>query len=187
MQLTPLRAFRRGARGGRRPSTIGTAVPEPLFTETLQVALVVRDLEAALRTWNDEYGIGPWQIYEFNPGNVDEQVMDDEPAEYAMRLAVTMVGNVQWELIEPLDDTSIYAHHLREHGEGLHHVGVGGRPYGEILTVARGKGHTVIQGGVYNGVDFAYLSTDRDLGVITEIFNWPAGHTQEPDAVYPPE
>jgi hypothetical protein len=44
----------------------------------------------------------------------------------------------------------------------------------------------VLSGGLYNGVSFAYLSTDRDLKVITEIFDWPPGLVQEPDAVYPP-
>ena len=41
---------------------------EPLFTETLQVSVIVRDLDAAMRTYVDEYGIGPWNVYEFNPG-----------------------------------------------------------------------------------------------------------------------
>jgi hypothetical protein len=40
--------------------------------------------------------------------------------------------------------------------------------------------------GLYNGVKFSYLSTDPDLGVITEIFDWPPGLRQEPDAVDPP-
>jgi hypothetical protein len=160
---------------------------EPLFTETLQVAVVVRDLEAAMRTYVDEYGIGPWEIYEFTPDNVTGMVKDDQPAAYAMRIAVTMVGGVQWELIQPLDDKSMYAEFLAARGEGLHHVGVGVPSYREALDALRAKGHTVLQGGVYNGVTFAYLSTDRDLGVITEIFDWPPGLKQVPDAVYPPE
>ncbi len=49
----------------------------------------------------------------------------------------------------------------------------------------RAKGRRVLQGGFYNGVRFAYLSTDEDLGVITEIFDWPPGLEQKPDAVYP--
>jgi methylmalonyl-CoA/ethylmalonyl-CoA epimerase len=32
----------------------------------------VRDLEAAMRTYVHDYGIGPWDIYEFNPGNVKD-------------------------------------------------------------------------------------------------------------------
>ena len=33
---------------------------EPLFTETLQISIVVRDLEETLRTYVEEYGIRPW-------------------------------------------------------------------------------------------------------------------------------
>jgi methylmalonyl-CoA/ethylmalonyl-CoA epimerase len=157
----------------------------PAFTETLQIAVVVHDLEATMRTYVHEYGIGPWEIYEFNPSTVTEMVKDGAPAEYAMRLAVTMVGSVQWELIQPLDHSSMYAEFLAAKGEGLHHVGVGVAGYQEALDDMRGKGRTVLQGGVYNGVTFAYLSTDEDLGVVTEIFDWPPGLVQEPDAVYP--
>jgi catechol 2,3-dioxygenase-like lactoylglutathione lyase family enzyme len=161
-------------------------VPEPVFTDVLQVALVVRDLQASLETYVHEYGIGPWEIYEFNPSNVTGMVKDDEPAAYAMRIALAKLGGVMLELIEPLDDRSIYAEFLAERGEGLHHLGVGARDYGEALAALRAKGHSVLQGGTYNGVTFSYLSTDRDLGMITEIFDWPPGLTQEPDAVYPP-
>jgi hypothetical protein len=160
--------------------------PQPLFTDTLQVALVVRDLEHTLHTYVYEYGIGPWQIYEFNPDNTANMVRNGRPAEYAMRIAVTMVGTTQWELIQPLDDRSMYAEFLAERGEGLHHVGVAVPDYGRALESLQSKGHEVLQGGLYNGVTFAYLSTDRDLGAITEIFDWPEGLEQEPDAVYPP-
>jgi hypothetical protein len=37
-------------------------VTEPVFTDVLQVAVVVRDLEAAMRRYWEGYGIGPWQI-----------------------------------------------------------------------------------------------------------------------------
>jgi methylmalonyl-CoA/ethylmalonyl-CoA epimerase len=158
---------------------------EPLFTETLQIAIVVRDLEATMQAYVHEYGIGPWEIYEFNPDTVSEMVKDGEPADYAMRIAVTMVGSVQWELIQPLDERSMYAEFLAAKGEGLHHVAVGVPGYEDALGTMRGKGRRVLQGGVYNGVKFAYLSTDDDLGVVTEIFDWPEGLVQEPDGHYP--
>jgi hypothetical protein len=31
----------------------------------------------------------------------------------------------------------------------------------------------VLQGGIYNGVTFSYMTTDEDLHVITELFDWP--------------
>lgn len=101
-------------------------MPEPLFAETLQVSLVVHDLDAALRTDVRGYGIGPWEI----------------DAEF-----------------------------LPSRGEGLHHVGVGVHNDGEALQTLRDKGHSVLQGGRDSGVTFACLSTDRDLGVITGMFD----------------
>ena len=158
---------------------------EPVFNETKQIALVVHDLEATMRTYVHEYGIGPWDVYEFNQDTMTEMVKDGQPVECAFRIAVTMVGSVQWELIQPLDDRSMYADFLATKGEGLHHVAVGVPSYGEALDTLRAKGRRVLQGGVYNGVTFAYLSTDEDLGVITEVLDWPPGLEQQPDAVYP--
>jgi hypothetical protein len=43
-----------------------------MFTETMQIGIVVRDLDAALRTYVDDYGIGPWEIYDFNPANAKD-------------------------------------------------------------------------------------------------------------------
>ena len=134
-----------------------------------KISIVVRDLDATMRTYVDEYGIAPWQIYEFNLDTVTEMVKDGQPGESACRIAVTMVGSAQWELIEPLDDRSIYAEFLATKGEGLHHVAVGTPNYGEALHTLQAKGRRVLRGGVYNGVTFAYMSTDEDLGVITEI------------------
>jgi hypothetical protein len=36
------------------------------------------------------------------------------------------------------------------------------------------------------GVTFSYHSTDRDLGVIAELFDRPPGVEHVPDATYPP-
>ena len=113
---------------------------KPVFTETMQISVVVRDLESAMRTYVHEYGIGPWEIYEFNPDTVQNMVRDGVPAEYAFRIAVTMVGSVQWELIEPLDARSMYAEFLTAKGEGVHHVAVGVPSYGEALDTLVGKG-----------------------------------------------
>ena len=42
---------------------------EPVFTETMQVALVVRDIEATMRIYVHEYGIGPWADLRVQPGD----------------------------------------------------------------------------------------------------------------------
>jgi hypothetical protein len=45
---------------------------EPFFTETLQIGIVVRDLETAMGRYVDDYGIEPWDIHEFNAGNGED-------------------------------------------------------------------------------------------------------------------
>jgi hypothetical protein len=161
-------------------------VAEPVFTDVLQVALVVRDLDAAMRRYWEGYGVGPWEIYEFNPDTVQDMSRDGEPAEFGIRLALARLGGVMLELIEPLDDRSIYAEFLRNRGEGVHHLGLAAAGYAAARGTLEAKGHPSITGGVYNGVTFSYHDTEPELGFVSEIFDWPPGLVQEPDAVYPP-
>jgi len=159
-------------------------VPPPAFTETIQLAIVVRDLDAAMRTYVHDYGIGPWEIYEFDPGNVADMREDGEPVERSWRLAIAYVGQVQWELIEPLDEESVYARFLAETGGGLHHVGVAVPDFDEAVAGQAARGNGVLLGGEYKGIRFAYLDTVGDLGLVTEIFSGAPGADQRPDATY---
>jgi methylmalonyl-CoA/ethylmalonyl-CoA epimerase len=161
-------------------------VREAELTETLQVALVVRDLEATMRTYVERYGIGPWHVYEFNPDTVQNMRENGEPVARSWRLALARVGEVQWELIQPLDGESIYARHLAEHGESVHHLGVAVPSYEAALAREGEHGRQPLLAGEYNGIEFAYLATDGDLGVVTEVFSGAPGDDQVPDAVYPP-
>jgi hypothetical protein len=156
----------------------------PVFTQTIQIAVVVRDLDAAMRTYVHDYGIGPWEIYGFDPGNVADLREDGERVERAWRLAIAYVGGVQWELIEPLDEESVYARFLAETGGGLHHVGVAVPDFDGTLAEQAGRGNGVLLGGEYKGIRFAYLDTVGDLGFVTEIFSGAPGADQRPDATY---
>ena len=42
--------------------------------------------------------------------------------EHSFIAAIASVGDVELELIQPLCGESLYAEHLAQHGEGLHHV-----------------------------------------------------------------
>ncbi len=162
-------------------------VEKPIFTDVLQVAVVVKNLDETVRKYADEYGIGPWAIYDFNPETVRDMIIRDKKENYAMRIALCNIGKVQWELIEPKDDKSIYAEFLRTHGEGLHHVAFAVEDYDEAMKFFRSKGHKILQGGTWCDFIYTYLTTEDDLKFIAEIykppenFKWP-----KPDAVYPP-
>lgn len=155
---------------------------DPVFTETMQIGIVVRDLDSTMRRYVDDYGIGPWQVYEFDPGNVKDFREYGQPVERSWRLAVAMVGQVQWELIEPLDDENIYARFLAEKGEGVHHIAVATRSFDEALAMQAERGKSAILSGEFEGVKVAYLDTVRDLGVTIETFDGSPNRIEKPGA-----
>jgi len=107
---------------------------EPVFTETMQIGIVVRDLAATMQRYVDDYGIGPWDIVEFHPEDAPDLHEHGKPVGRSWRLASTMIGRVQWELIEPLDDESVYARFLAEKGEGVHHIAVASSCFDEAVA-----------------------------------------------------
>jgi len=146
---------------------------EPAFTKTMQIGIVVRDLEATMQRYVDDYGIGPWEIFEFNAGSANDFHEYGQQVERSWRLATTMVGDVQWELIEPLDDESVYARFLADKGEGVHHVAFACPNFDELVTAQAKRGNELVLSGTFSGYRVAYLPTDRDLGVVAEIFSAP--------------
>ncbi len=70
------------------------------------IGLVVKDLDATVKAWSSLLGIGPWTI---------RDVGDN-------KLAFATLGSVQFELIEPVAEKTLWADFLNNHGEGLHHI-----------------------------------------------------------------
>src|SRR5438876_12443672 len=138
-----------------------------------------------MRKYVHDYASGPWDIYEFSPGNAKGVREHGQPVDRSWRLAATMVGQVQWELIQPLDDESVYARFLAEKGEGVHHIAVATPSFDEAVAAQAEKGNELVLSGTFSGYRVAYLATDRDLGVIAEIFNPPADADTTPDATSP--
>jgi hypothetical protein len=148
----------------------------------MQIGVVVRDLEATLRRWVEDYGIGPWDIYEVNSGNSKDLREYGQPVERAWRLAATTIGQVHWELIQPLDDKSVYAKFLAEKGEGVQHIAVAVPNFDETLAAQAKRGNEVVLSGEFSGIRVAYLGTERDLGLTIEIFDGLPDLERDPNA-----
>lgn len=156
---------------------------ETVFTETMQIAIVVRDLDATLRRYVDDFGIGPWQIHEFNAGDTEDLHEYGRPVERTLRFATTRVGQVTWELIDPLDEESIFARFLAEKGAGAHPSSSQRRASTTRVAEQAERGNTLVLNGTFSGAKLACLFTGRDLGVIIEIFSDTPGAEPEPDAI----
>ena len=152
---------------------------EPVFNETVQLGIVVRDLEATVRRYEDDYGIGPWEFAQIDLGEANNYREHGQPAERSNRIAMATVGGVMWELIEPLDEDGIYARFLAEKGEGVHHVAVATPDFDETVARAERKDGLMLS-CKHSGVDIAYLDTQHDLGVVLEVFSGMPGDGGEP-------
>ena len=143
---------------------------EPVFNGTVQLGIVVRDLEATVRRYEDDYGIGPWRFDRIDLGEANNYREYGRPVERSNRVAFTTVGGVMWELIEPLDEDGIYARFLAEKGEGIHHVAVATPDFDGTVARAEREDGLMLR-CEHSGVDIAYLDTQRDLGVVLEVFS----------------
>ena len=152
---------------------------ELVFNETMQLGIVVRDLEATVRRDEGDYGIGPWRFDRIDLGAANDYREYGEPVERSNRIAIAMVGRVMWELIEPLDEDGIYARFLAEKGEGVHHVAVATPDFDETVARAERKDGLMLS-CKHSGVDIAYLDTQHDLGVVLEVFSGMPGDGGEP-------
>ena len=72
------------------------------------MAIIVRDLNAALVNYERILGLRPERIEDYGPG--------------VLRIAFLPVGETWIELIQPLHEDNANYRWLQEHGEGLQHI-----------------------------------------------------------------
>ena len=164
--------------------------PSPLLQKGIaQVAILVKDLEATVENYQKVFGIGPWYFYTYGKPFVKEMSYHGHPADYKIRIALAQLGPIRIELIEVQEGDSIYADFLREHGFGVHHLGVLVEDMPETLIQAGFIGLNMIQDGSGFGADsdghYAYLDTEQQFGVTFELIERPRLR-MPPEKIFPP-
>ncbi len=155
--------------------------------QVLQIGVVVKDLQKAMERYWNIFGIGPWHIYTFQPPAVTNTTLRGKPAQYTMKLALTQIGNIQWELIQPLTGPSVYKEFLEQRGEGLHHVACDVEDYDQTVAILKKHGIGILTSGDTPVDSFAYMDTEKVLGTPLEIYKRTADFKMPPpEATYPP-
>lgn len=69
-------------------------------------------------------GIGPFTIYEFTEETVQGREWHGKAGDFTLRVAFADVGNVTWEIIQPVGGESLMADYLKQNGnrQGIQHV-----------------------------------------------------------------
>ena len=153
-----------------------------------QVCIIVEDLDEAVESYWKMFGIGPWHFYTYGKPLVKKMSYKGKPAEYRMRIALSYMGPLRIELIEPLEGDTIYRDFVEEHGYGVHHFGVLVEDMKTAIAQAEAEGMTMIQDGSGFGLDgdghYAYLDTEDRLGVTLELIERPKRRVA-PEKIYP--
>ncbi len=152
-----------------------------------QIGVVVRDMQAAMEAYHQRLGWGPWSVFVLKGPHHHDTYLRGEKVEYSMQIAVTSVGGVDFELIEPLEGPSIYKEFLQQRGEGVHHIlceRPGAGP-GELLAELEGQGLVNVMGGeVGDNLSYQYLDGEAELGIVIETYR---GDVEPPTYVWPSE
>lgn len=137
---------------------------DSLYKSIDQLAVVVRDLDSAMKSYTEGFGIGPWSVFTFSSDWVRDMTFRGKEQPYSMKVGIAYVGDTMYELIEPVQGPNLYEEFLDEHGEGLHHVGYLVDDLDAAIEEMEGKGYPVVQSGRGTGVDgdggYAYFEVD---------------------------
>lgn len=142
-----------------------------------QIAWVTRDLEKAMQAWIDNLKIGPWAVLTFTEKSVKNLKVDDklvtEPFKFL--IAISWIGEMQLEIIQPVYGPTIYDAFLDKHGEGLHHIKeqIHDDQIAAVIAEYRSKGIGVMQTGQFETDVHYYLHTESRVDFIYELGNCP--------------
>lgn len=155
-----------------------------------QVAILVENLDRTVEAYWKQFGIGPWHFYTYEKPLLKKMSYMGEEVEYSMRIALSYIGHLRIELIEPGDGPTIYRDFVEEHGYGVHHFGLLVDDMEAALQIARAQNYRMTQDGSGFGLDgdgrYAYLDTEEELGVTLELIERPKGRVK-PEKIYPPD
>ena len=135
------------------------------------------------------FGIGPWHFYTYGPPLVKTMSYRGKTTTYRMRIALSNIGPLRIELIQPLEGDTVYSEFVKQHGYGIHHLGLLVSNMKDAMEKAAAAGLEMTMDGSGFGRDgdghYAYLETEALIGTTLELIERPKGR-MPPEKVYPP-
>lgn len=135
----------------------------------MQMCWVVPDLDAAIAHWLQATGAGPFFVFSdvhFTESHYRGTPMDVAPH----RAAIGQHGDMQIELIQPLDDSpGIWNEVVRFGQAGFHHTGLYCTDYEGEKAQYLASGAELAFEGLMMGARTCYLDTVSTLGFMTEL------------------
>jgi catechol 2,3-dioxygenase-like lactoylglutathione lyase family enzyme len=136
------------------------------------VSVVVRDMAKAMKFY-EALGIGPFPPLLGPQGKVSlvNKTLHGKPADWELDLrhAEGGVGDLTFELIQPLEGDTPVKDFLEKKGEGIQHIGFFVDDMEQETAKMAEKGFKITQSGETPTVKWAYFGTDAVGGVSIEL------------------
>jgi catechol 2,3-dioxygenase-like lactoylglutathione lyase family enzyme len=136
------------------------------------VSVVVKDMAKAMKFY-EALGIGPFPPLLGPQGKVSlvNKTLHGKPAvwELDLRHAEGGVGDLTFELIQPLEGDTPVKDFLEKKGEGIQHIGFFVDDMEQETAKMAEKGFKITQSGETPTVKWAYFGTDAVGGVSIEL------------------
>jgi len=131
-----------------------------------QVGVVVRDVDQAIKRLSS-LGIGP---FESRPPPPDrEEWYRGQPHKVNVKISMAQLGDVQLELIQPLDGKSPHGEYLEEKGEGIQHLMFSVEDFDKVTSGLVKEGAVeLLRAKFPDGPELAYLDLNVG-GIILEL------------------
>jgi hypothetical protein len=144
-------------------------MPDPALPGRLfQIAYVVPNLDAALVHLNKTLGAPRFIV--LREIIVQNGWFRGSTAPINHSMAFGYIGDVQFEVIEPVGGKSTYSEFLdRVPQGGVHHIGYAVENYDAATADLESRGYRLVQRGTFGDTKFGYFETDDDPGTVTEI------------------
>jgi methylmalonyl-CoA/ethylmalonyl-CoA epimerase len=169
------------------------------ISKAQQICFVVADLDAWMERLWTVFGMGPWKVNYRDPYAkedctwIKDTTYMGNPAHFTYKLASTTFENgMIYELIQPLTGDSTFSKFLKEHGEGVHHIGWhivnSDDEYLKVCKMLEDNGFPCEQSSRIFRSKMGYYDTTSVLGTMLEVaYEDPTKQRPEPLYMYPPE
>jgi methylmalonyl-CoA/ethylmalonyl-CoA epimerase len=138
-------------------------------TTVTQVGIIVQDIEAAAQAWATLLGQPIPEIMVTDDVEQARTEYHGAATPARARLAFFHLGQVDLELIEPIDGPSTWRDQLEQYGPSLHHIAFQIQGMSRQVALLGAQGLPLIQRGEYTGGRYAYLDGVERLGCIVEL------------------
>jgi len=154
-----------------------------------QVGICVKDVISTAENYWNILGIGPWEIREWGSAVLHHRTYRGKPAWAKERLAHAYLGDLELELVQPVEGDSFYQDWLEEHGEGIQHLKFLCDDIDEVVQALGEQGFPSIQAGYFGDPEtkpggFCYIDIPP-LHCVWEPVHKPKTLPVEPFAIIP--